>query len=313
VSRDALRPCAEEAKARVWKNKQNEREQTMSNTMNMSAGVAGRLLLAYLLVLSQSVWAGPSPKPEDNAKPSQKAVAQQASGAQSPVAANAKLQTEAIQGEGSEKAVGEGNPKGDGKRESIKVHGHWTIEVRNPDGAMVRHVEFENSLTLGGATSLATLLLGTEVQGGFAVFLSNNIAGTTGPCSPGAGGATACILFASLINPTPAAFTDETNGCPGGADCFPLTIASNATLTGISLTGTAIAGSNGQITDVSVANLTCGPYPTTATSPINTASPSSCAAGTVSNIYGLTHATLSGPVQVLTGQSISVNVVISFS
>src|SRR2546423_15522419 len=43
---------------------------------------------------------------------------------------------------------------GRGQQEGIKVHGHWTIEVRNPDGTLVTHREFENALTSLGAYSL---------------------------------------------------------------------------------------------------------------------------------------------------------------
>ena len=39
-----------------------------------------------------------------------------------------------------------------GRNEGIKVHGHWTIEVRNPDGKVVTHREFENALAQGGVT-----------------------------------------------------------------------------------------------------------------------------------------------------------------
>src|SRR5271154_6454109 len=39
----------------------------------------------------------------------------------------------------------ETRPKGT-QNEGIKVHGHWTIEVRNPDGSVATHREFENSL-----------------------------------------------------------------------------------------------------------------------------------------------------------------------
>jgi hypothetical protein len=44
-----------------------------------------------------------------------------------------------------------------GAREGIKVHGHWTIEIRNPDGTLASRSEFENSLQ-GGETLLAGLL-----------------------------------------------------------------------------------------------------------------------------------------------------------
>ena len=45
-----------------------------------------------------------------------------------------------------------------GQKEGIKVHGHWTIDVRNPDGKLVSHREFENALTVIGATSFANIL-----------------------------------------------------------------------------------------------------------------------------------------------------------
>ena len=32
-----------------------------------------------------------------------------------------------------------------GPQEGIKVHGHWVIDVRNPDGKLVTHREFENA------------------------------------------------------------------------------------------------------------------------------------------------------------------------
>jgi hypothetical protein len=53
-----------------------------------------------------------------------------------------------------------------GHAEGITVHGHWTIEIRNPDGSLDKHVEFENGLgpgigTLpGGAAFLSQLLSG---------------------------------------------------------------------------------------------------------------------------------------------------------
>jgi hypothetical protein len=42
--------------------------------------------------------------------------------------------------------------------EGIKVHGHWTIEIRNPDGSLVSRSEFENALLDTGKVWLARLL-----------------------------------------------------------------------------------------------------------------------------------------------------------
>jgi hypothetical protein len=55
-----------------------------------------------------------------------------------------------------------------GLNTGITVHGWWKIDVRNPDGKLVRHVEFENNLMVGGATgdALLTGLLGRTLSAG---------------------------------------------------------------------------------------------------------------------------------------------------
>jgi hypothetical protein len=40
----------------------------------------------------------------------------------------------------------------------IKVHGHWTIDVLNPDGSRASHHEFQNALQPPGAANLARFL-----------------------------------------------------------------------------------------------------------------------------------------------------------
>ena len=49
--------------------------------------------------------------------------------------------------------------RGGGTQEGIKVHGHWVIEVRNPDGGLVERREFDNALAPGGPQLLAQWLL----------------------------------------------------------------------------------------------------------------------------------------------------------
>jgi hypothetical protein len=57
--------------------------------------------------------------------------------------------------ESSGKASGEG----------INVHGHWTIEIRKPDGTLVSHREFENSLVVSaGSQVLSQLLAGQSIE-----------------------------------------------------------------------------------------------------------------------------------------------------
>lgn len=58
--------------------------------------------------------------------------------------------------------------------EGIVVHGHWVIDVKNPDGKVVSHRDFENSLITGGGTTsgdqvLAALLSGTATAGGLSI------------------------------------------------------------------------------------------------------------------------------------------------
>jgi hypothetical protein len=56
--------------------------------------------------------------------------------------------------------------QGKAPAEGIKVHGHWTIDVKNPDGTLVSHREFDNALQTDGQTSLAKILThGTNALG----------------------------------------------------------------------------------------------------------------------------------------------------
>jgi hypothetical protein len=61
-----------------------------------------------------------------------------------------------------------------GLRSGVKVHGYWKIDVKNPDGKLASHTEFENSLTtndpngLSGDDALALLLSGGPSEFGIA-------------------------------------------------------------------------------------------------------------------------------------------------
>ena len=73
--------------------------------------------------------------------------------------------------------------------DGVKVHGHWTIELKNPDGSVAAHHEFENALVNQGARVLATLLQGNAPRGFWLVQLGAATGG--GPCGPNA---TPCFL-----------------------------------------------------------------------------------------------------------------------
>jgi hypothetical protein len=42
-----------------------------------------------------------------------------------------------------------------GLKSGVKVHGYWKIDVKNPDGRLASHTEFENSLTTGDPNGLS--------------------------------------------------------------------------------------------------------------------------------------------------------------
>ena len=53
--------------------------------------------------------------------------------------------------------------------DGIMVHGHWTIDVKNPDGSLVSHNEFENALTADGAAAMSQVLGHADSSVGWAI------------------------------------------------------------------------------------------------------------------------------------------------
>jgi hypothetical protein len=59
-----------------------------------------------------------------------------------------------------------------GPQEGIKIHGHWVIDVRNPDGKLVTHREFENAYS---GTHILPGILGRHFSLGFWIVTFNAI------------------------------------------------------------------------------------------------------------------------------------------
>ena len=183
--------------------------------------------------------------------------------------------------------------------EGIHVRGHWTIEVRDPDGSLASRTEFENALTSTGVKFLTMFIGRTRTVGFWTVAAAGS--GVEGPCLFSPTQPAACFMQ-EAANPA---------GVGAGNHFHTLTVSGvptsiNDATTGMILSGTATAARDDSIVRV---------Y-TQATPCLSSVSPDDCAGGTASGVDGgavFTSTTLPTPVPVVTGQSILVTVVISFS
>jgi hypothetical protein len=279
---------------------QKEKEKTMSNNgWNKLVGVAGRLLMANLLVFSQSLWAMQDQQAKGKKASAEKPAAQQS----------------------AESTAAREKPSG-GSHEGITVHGHWTIEVRNPDGSLARRVEFENSLDPGFTTANPTAGQPPLVIPGGAAYLSALLTGQwAAPVSPtswqialvGPGG----LPNLTTSDPNAPCNVGQVAACvigpPGcgaptpGLSCNLSVAALGATphFTGIRLSGSVAAVQNGQVVTVAtfIIPLTCV-----------VASTPSCLPSGVSSASFTSSTNFPGaPISVIAGQTIGVTVNISFS
>lgn len=129
-----------------------------------------------------------------------------------------------------------------GPHESVKVHGHWVIEVKNPDGSLAQRHEFENSLQSDATKALSELLLGNAVPAGWFVSLQPGSASTNSPCGKGV----SCILIPAKL--------ESSQGCP--AVCSN-NLAASAAPGGFTLSGWIQAKSAGSISNVATAIYLC--------------------------------------------------------
>jgi hypothetical protein len=124
-----------------------------------------------------------------------------------------------------------------GQHEGIRVHGDWTIVIRNKDGSVAARHEFKNKLVNFGL--LPQILAHRGSAGRWSVSLEGD--GTNEPCSPAAGPPTPCMLA-------------ETTAPPAFG-----TLSVSDTPTELILKGTVKAVSGGQIRLVRTALNLCSP------------------------------------------------------
>lgn len=241
-------------------------------------------------------------------------------------------------------------PPAKGQHEGITVHGHWVIEVRNPDGKLVKHVEFENSLDPGFTMPVSAPLGPRSIQGGAdllsTMFISGyqpdptawgimlvgpaglaNLSNTANaPCvvtlaadsrGSNTGPIDACILLPLAPNPNVADSDIVTqNPCttnppgPPGISCsvvsVPITGASGTALSGFQISGSVTASQQqGLIQTVATQNYEpCG---------AEDIRPGQCAFGPLGMVSFTSTSSFPGaPISVTSGQTVAVNVAISF-
>jgi len=199
----------------------------------------------------------------------------------------------------------------DAAHQGIKVHGHWTIDVKNPDGTLVEHRDFENSIQYDGQNYLVGLLSGYAVNGGYGIYFSNATASTTNAvCTSGQ------YPYCAIVQSTtagPGIFACISYTCVGGLTVTP-TFGLGPT---IKLAGTITAPNAGSIAQVFTSPAGCNAagsttyFPTT----VATITPAACMASNNSTSLGgtMTLATLSSPISVVAGQIIQISVTLSFS
>lgn len=184
----------------------------------------------------------------------------------------------------------------DAVRQSIKVHGHWIITVKNPDGSQANRVEFNNALVLGGTDALTGLLYQKVVAAGFALILQGS---SPAPCGTGT-----CAIVADL-GKTPASECGVNQACAANL-VFTLDTDKNS-IPYLTLSGQITASVAGTINGVGTDIFLCdnGSFPSNLSS-------EACVAQHLSRAQAFTRHFMSD-VPVVAGQIVQVKVTLSFS
>jgi hypothetical protein len=167
------------------------------------------------------------------------------------------------------------------KTDAIKLHGAWTIEIRD-QGRTVRKVRFHNDLNSAGAKSLVSFLARQNSVGQWMIGLTPQLCGTTAApeycwIDEGLGGTVAQTHTVVLSTPT------------SGPDSGKLV-----------LTATMNAGIDNSITNVNTALNQC---------PATSAPATPC----TGQGFGFSGRTLPTPIPVVAGQQVLITVKFSFS
>jgi len=313
-------------------------ERNVLRTTKRILSLAGVASLALSFV--GSVWAQSKPaQTEAAAARSAEAALETSPAAKSSIAgSSAQVGTEkTTQAVAQSPSAKSRSPKGE--HEGIAVHGRWTIEVRNPDGKVVSHTEFENSYVAGSGV-LPAMLSRSATFGEWGIVLGNSTPSQS-PCVDGIAspfsetGETVnnqVVLPLCVISESGPSIgsTQNLSGIGAETPCVPangscsqnLAVATSSNGNGTVLTGSVLATNSGTINQVESLITECGASLSSTTCATETAADNRA----VDNVFAFSFATLpaqgsgtcggaSQPacaVPVTAGQSISVTVTFSF-
>jgi hypothetical protein len=192
---------------------------------------------------------------------------------------------------------------GAGLNQGIKMHGHWVIDIKNPDGTLVKHQEFENSLQYDGQQLLLSLLSGYGVMGGWEIYFTAP-SGSTSPCT--AASYPYCAIVQSTVA-QPGLFACGVYTCVPGLTVTP-TFGVGPSLV---LAGSITAPNAGVVGSVGTGYNVCGNAGAGAT--YATVTPAACQSATAGAYGGTSTFTNITPISVAAGQIIQVSVTLTFS
>jgi hypothetical protein len=254
---------------------------------------------------------------------------------------------------GAQTGTGErATPKTKGDSEGIRIHGHWVLEVKNPDGKLVERREFSNALVtdgyvVSGNQILVALISGMAaagapavvlVQGGVAANVSDTCYGTTcfeittsnSPMAnwdtfdgPNKSSAVLLAMFSSLQTGLVSSvnFSPNVNWVLSGNYTFSVAASISDVQVYLPICIVPVTGAGGVVSSfysTYVGNhglagvYLHGTYPG---SGIGTITPNACGGTNLDVIFGpLTSTTIpGGPLALAAGQVVTVTVTISFS
>lgn len=203
--------------------------------------------------------------------------------------------------------------------EGLKIHGHWKLDVHNPDGTFVKSIEFENSLITPSSADvvLSQMFAGQFALAGFSIFAVPNLSSTLCPASLYTGDCgmiPSYIGINSLISWNECAYAVCTQNLT--QTYVPYNLSTNSAAY-FQLQGSFSPTADGLVFVVKTVIAGCE----SSTGGISTVTNQQCSSSTAAGIpsgstfeqYTFTSAVLPTPLSLVAGQVVTVTVTISFS